>query len=87
MREMFEGICGFEWEMIEYYRRLRRNSFSIFFLFLIEIFKIKTYEEIFLGNFRVWIIIVAVLVGILLIAIFIVVCCICRKCKRRTIRR
>ncbi len=35
---MFEGICGFEWGMIEYYRRLRRNSFSIFFLFLIEIF-------------------------------------------------
>ncbi|CAF1095525.1 unnamed protein product [Rotaria sp. Silwood1] len=39
------------------------------------------------GNFRVWIIIVSVIAGIVLLAIIIAICCVCRKCKRISIRR
>jgi uncharacterized membrane protein YqjE len=78
---MFDGVYGFQWEMIEYYRR--KNLFSI---------EIKFEKEILivffiLGNFQVWIIVVAVIGGVVLIAIIIVICCVCRKCKRRSIRK
>ncbi|CAF1475614.1 unnamed protein product [Adineta steineri] len=39
------------------------------------------------GNFRVWIIIVSVIGGVLLIAILITLWCFCRKCKRCRIRK
>ncbi|CAF1479345.1 unnamed protein product [Adineta steineri] len=39
------------------------------------------------GNFRVWIIIVSVIAGVLLIAILITIWCFCRKCKRCRIRK
>ncbi|CAF1158678.1 unnamed protein product [Adineta steineri] len=38
-------------------------------------------------NFRVWIIIVSVIGGVLLIAILITLWCFCRKCKRCRIRK
>jgi hypothetical protein len=31
-REMFEGVCGFQWEMFEYYRRLQKKLARFFFI-------------------------------------------------------
>ncbi|UJR22081.1 hypothetical protein I4U23_025147 [Adineta vaga] len=46
-----------------------------------------TQVETCVGNFRVWIIIVCVLAGIVLIAVLITLWCFCRKCKKRRIRK
>ena len=77
LRIIFETImsslCRFQWEMIEYYRRWRGESLILIGLLL--------------GSFQVWIIIVAVLAGVLLLAVLIIVCCICRSCKKRRVHK
>lgn len=47
----------------------------------------QTQAETCLGNFKIWIIVIAVIAGVILLAAFIIICCLCRKCKKCKIRK
>jgi len=40
-----------------------------------------------IGNFKVWAIVIGVVVGIVVLTVIVLICCFCRKCKKRSVRR